>query len=96
MFDDVIRWLLMGLGQQTKAEKKWVEAHPLRLPTDDEQIRKARVVLEAAEMIIPCVAEIPKDGRWYQVTATFRQGEHPFKWDGLMLRALPDAKDGDK
>ena len=48
MFDDVIRWLLMGLGHQTKAEKKWVEAHPLRLPTDDEQIRRARRVLEAA------------------------------------------------
>jgi hypothetical protein len=46
MFDDVIRWLLVGLGSQTKAEKRWIEAHPLRLPTDDEQIRKARRVLE--------------------------------------------------
>lgn len=47
-FTDEIRWLMQGLAAQTKAEKRYVAEHPFHAPTNDEGIRAAIRVLEAA------------------------------------------------
>ena len=40
-----IRWLIQGLADQTKAEKRWIAETPLERPTDDSAIRIAIDVL---------------------------------------------------
>lgn len=43
--DQVIRWLYQGITSQTKEEKKFIEEHPLKIPTDDEKLREAANIL---------------------------------------------------
>lgn len=47
-FRAVIRWLNSGIASQTKAEKKFWHEHPFVPPTDDESLRAAIRLLEAA------------------------------------------------
>jgi hypothetical protein len=45
----VIRWLIQGISAQTKDERRFLEEHPLVHQTDDELLRRAVRILEAAQ-----------------------------------------------
>ncbi len=53
----VIRWLVMGLASQTKAEKKFCADTPLARPTDGDGLRKAIRILEASSAMSEAMLE---------------------------------------